>query len=65
MKIDELRLKTVAELKEFVIQHRRELMNLRFQRATSHLISTAQFRQIRRKVSQIKTVIYQKNMQEN
>ena len=65
MKIDELRLKTIVELKEFIIQYRRELMNLRFQRVTNNIVSTAQFRQIRRKISQIKTVIHQKHMQEN
>ena len=62
MKIDELRHKTQDELKELVIQYRRELMNLRFQRTTSQLTSSAQFRQTRRKVAQIKTVIHQNNI---
>ena len=65
MKTDELRYKTQGELKVLVIQYYRELMNLRFQRATSQLTSSAQFRQARRKIAQIKTVIHQKNIKDS
>ena len=60
MKTDELRTKTEIELKDLVIQLRRELMNLRFQRSTDQLTSVARFRQARREIARIKTIVRQK-----
>ena len=60
MKIGEFRAKTDSELKDQIIQLRRELMNLRFQRATDQLSSQARFRLARRDIARIKTVFREK-----
>ncbi|MBL9029289.1 MAG: 50S ribosomal protein L29 [Caedimonas sp.] len=60
MKMDELRTKTEIELRDLVIQLRRELMNLRFQRSTDQLTAVARFRQARREIARIKTIVRQK-----
>lgn len=60
MKMDELRTKTEIELRDLVIQLRRELMNLRFQRSTDQLTTVARFRQARREIARIKTIVRQK-----
>ena len=56
MKADEIRAKTESEIKDLVLQLRRELMNLRFQRSTDQLASGSRFRQARRDIARLKTI---------
>jgi large subunit ribosomal protein L29 len=56
LKVEDLKRKTHSELQDIVIQLKRELMNLRFQRVTGQVASTARFREARREIAQIKTL---------
>lgn len=57
MKISELRSKTVDQLKEMLINLKKEAFNLRFQRTTGELENTSRFRQVRRDVARVKTLL--------
>ncbi len=57
MKIADLRAKTQDELKDQLIQLKKEQFNLRFQRAGGQLESTGRIRLVRREVAQIKTLL--------
>jgi len=57
---EELRQKTEDELKENILQLRREQMNLRFQKASGQLESTARVRLVRREIARTKTILRQK-----
>ena len=60
MDIADVRAKTVDELKDQLETLKKEQFNLRFQRATQQLESTARVRQVRREVAQVKTVLREK-----
>lgn len=60
MKTKELRLKTVSELKDLLLQNKKEAMNLRFQRVNGQMQSPAQMRHARKAVARIKTLIGEK-----
>ena len=49
--------KTVAELNEELVNAKKELFNLRFQNATSHLDNTARITEVRKNIARIQTVI--------
>lgn len=53
----ELRGKSAEELKEEIVELRKEEFNLRMQRGTGQLSNTARFKQIRRDVARIKTIL--------
>lgn len=53
----DLRLKTEDELKDALLQLRKEAFNLRFQVASGQLENTARRRQVRRDIARIKTVL--------
>ncbi len=53
----ELRSKSADELKEEIVALRKEEFNLRMQRGTGQLSNTARFKQIRRDVARIKTIL--------
>ena len=53
----ELRDKSATELKDELVALRKEEFNLRMQRGTGQLSNTARFKQIRRDVARIKTVL--------
>ena len=55
--VNELKGKTVAELKEELVSAKKELFNLRFQNATSQLDNTAKITQGRKNIARIQTVI--------
>ena len=55
--VNELKCKTVAELKEELVSAKKELFNLRFQNATSQLDNTAKITQVRKNIARIQTVI--------
>lgn len=60
MKISELRDKSVADLKEERLNLLKEQFNLRMQRATGQLAKPHRFREIRRAVARINTLLRQK-----
>lgn len=60
MKASELRGKTADELKGQLVDLKKELFNLRFQKATGELNNTARFRQVRRDVARVKTLLAEK-----
>ena len=55
--VNELKGKTVAEVKEELVSAKKELFNLRFQNATSQLDNTAKITQVRKNIARIQTVI--------
>lgn len=60
MNVQELRAKSVAELRNEVVELRREQFNLRMQRATGQLGNPARFKEVRREIARIKTVLSEK-----
>jgi len=60
MNASDVRAKTVDELKDALVQLRKESFNLRFQAASGQLENTARFRQVRRDIARIKTVLHQR-----
>ncbi|MDH3281489.1 MAG: 50S ribosomal protein L29 [Gammaproteobacteria bacterium] len=60
MKIQELRSKSPTELNSEVGELRREQFNLRMQRATGQLSNPARFKEVRREIARIKTVLNEK-----
>lgn len=56
-KATELRAKSADELKEMLVDLRKEEFDLRMQRGTGQISNTAQFKKIRRDVARIKTVL--------
>lgn len=60
MKMDELTGKTPDQLKELVASLKKERFNLRFQVASGELNNTSRFREVRRDIARINTVLKQK-----
>ena len=60
MNANELRDKTPDELRDQLVQLKKEAFNLRFQQATGQLENTARMRTVRRDVARIQTVLNQK-----
>lgn len=59
-KATEFRSKSADELKSLLVDLSKEQFNLRFQRASGELSNTARFRQVRRDVARIKTLLAEK-----
>ena len=59
MKKEELKGKTPDELKEMVGYLKKELFNLRFQKASGELSNTTRFRDVKRQIARINTAINQ------
>jgi len=59
MKMEELTGKTPDELKEMLGYMKKELFNLRFQKATGELENTARFRELRRDIARVNTLMSQ------
>jgi large subunit ribosomal protein L29 len=57
MKAADLRVKTEDQLREQLLQLKKEQFNLRFQRATGQLENTARVREVRRDIARIKTIL--------
>jgi large subunit ribosomal protein L29 len=57
MKAGELRTKTEDQLREQLLQLKKEQFNLRFQKATGQLENTARVREVRRDIARIKTIL--------
>jgi large subunit ribosomal protein L29 len=60
MNAQELRDKTPDQLRDQLVELKKEAFNLRFQAATSQLENTARMRQVRRDVARVKTILNQK-----
>jgi len=56
----EYRSREVADLEKELVELRREEFNLRMQRATGQLANPARFRQLRKDVARIKTIMNEK-----
>ncbi|RMD61287.1 MAG: 50S ribosomal protein L29 [Alphaproteobacteria bacterium] len=59
MKAGDLRTKSVDELKQALLDLRKEQFNLRFQKASGQLENTARVRQVRRDIARVKTILQQ------
>jgi large subunit ribosomal protein L29 len=57
MEVKDLRQKTVAQLKDQLIELRQEQFNLRMQRSQGQLTQNHQFRNARRNVARVKMVM--------
>ncbi|MGN0197896.1 MAG: 50S ribosomal protein L29 [Candidatus Gastranaerophilaceae bacterium] len=60
MKLEEMREKTVEELKAAVVDSKKQLFDLRVQKSLNKLENTAQIGKIKREIAQMKTVINEK-----
>jgi large subunit ribosomal protein L29 len=61
MKASDVRAKTADELKDQLVDLKKEQFNLRFQRATQQLEKPAQVKKVRRDIARIKTILAEKN----
>lgn len=59
-KPSDVRAKTVDELKDELVNLKKEQFNLRFQRATQQLENTSQVRKVRRDIARVKTILAEK-----
>ena len=57
MKAEDVRAKSDDELKEQLLDLRKESFNLRFQGASGQLENTARVREVRRDIGRVKTVL--------
>ena len=60
MNAQDLRDKTPDQLRDQLVQLKKEAFNLRFQQATDQLENTARMRQVRRDVARVNTILSQK-----
>ncbi|MDR3474552.1 MAG: 50S ribosomal protein L29 [Devosia sp.] len=60
MKASDHRGKTPDELKDTLLNLKKEQFNLRFQRATQQLEKTGRVREVRREIARIKTILGEK-----
>jgi large subunit ribosomal protein L29 len=61
MKAEDVRAKTIDELKDQLLQLKKEQFNLRFQKASGQLENTGRVREVRRDIARIKTILTEKN----
>lgn len=61
MKAEDLKTKTMDELKKLLIDMKKKQFNLRFQQSQGQLENTAGIRFVRRDIARIKTFIAQQN----
>jgi large subunit ribosomal protein L29 len=61
MKSSDVRAKTADELKDQLVDLKKEQFNLRFQRATQQLEKPARVKEVRRDIARIKTILAEKN----
>ncbi len=65
MQMSELVSKSAAQLKETLLQLRREQMNLRFQKSAGQLANVNRWREVRQTIARIKTAIAQQASKES
>jgi large subunit ribosomal protein L29 len=61
MKSSDVRAKTADELKDQLVDLKKEQFNLRFQRATQQLEKPARVKEVRRDIARIKTILAEQN----
>ncbi len=61
MKASDVRAKTADELKDQLVDLKKEQFNLRFQRATQQLEKPTEVKKVRRNIARIKTILAEKN----
>lgn len=64
MKANELRNLDSAQLKAQIDDYYKELFNLRFQKVTGKLTNTARTRQVRRDIARIKTILRERELEQ-
>ncbi len=64
MKASDVRSKTADELKDQLVDLKKEQFNLRFQRATQQLEKPTEVKQVRRDIARIKTILGRKERSE-
>lgn len=60
MKAADIRIKTADELKDQLVNLKKEALNLRFQKASGQLEATARVREVRRDIARILSVMNEK-----
>lgn len=60
MNANELKSKTPDQLRDQLVELKKEAFNLRFQKATGQLENTARMRVVRRDVARVNTILNQK-----
>lgn len=61
MKLQEIKEKSIEELKELIIDSKKQLLNLRMQKALQKLENTSQIGQLKTVIAQAKTIIKEKS----
>lgn len=61
MKLQEIKEKSIEELKELIIDSKKQLLNLRMQKALQKLENTSQIGQLKTVIAQAKTLIKEKS----
>ncbi len=64
MNVEDLRSKSIDELKKIILDLRKEQFNARFQKSQSTLENTAQIRITRRNIARAKTILNEKRAAE-
>ncbi|HWQ04996.1 MAG TPA: 50S ribosomal protein L29 [Longilinea sp.] len=62
MKLAEIRLKSIEELKALLTDTRHEYMNLRFQTVTGQLTDTSRLKQTRRQIATLETLLREREL---
>lgn len=65
MQMSELVSKSAAQLKDVLLQLRREQMNLRFQKSAGQLANPNRWREVRTAIARVKTVMNQQSKKES
>ena len=65
MKASEVHSKTDDELKEQILDLRKESFNLRFQKTSGQLENTVRIQQVRRDIARVKTVLHSRLSKNN
>ncbi|MDN6028431.1 MAG: 50S ribosomal protein L29 [Lactobacillus sp.] len=65
MKAKEIRALTTDQMVEKEKQYKAELFNLRFQQATGQLENTARLHKVRKNIAKIKTILSEKELENN
>ena len=63
MKLSEMREKTVDELKQFVVDSKKQLLDARIKKSMHKLENTAEISKTKRLIAQAKTVIKEKEIE--
>lgn len=58
--VEDLKVKSAAELEDELVAAKKELFNLRFQNATNQLDNTSRIKEVRKNIARIQTVIVEK-----